>query len=243
MRFALKRGPERLSIEIDGRLLEIGVRRSDRARRLILRIDPAAGAPVLTLPRRVPLKEGERFLARHAGWVAARLGRMPAAIPFAPEGQFPLRGEPCRIVHRPGRGLVRHAAGAEGPLLEVPGEVEHVPRRVRDWLRREARRDLERAVAGHAAAVGRLPAALRIGDARSRWGSCTAQGVLTFSWRLILAPPPILDYLAAHEVAHLREMNHGAGFWRLVGALDPDFDAARQWLKRHGPALHAVGRA
>ncbi|MYZ47502.1 M48 family metallopeptidase, partial [Propylenella binzhouense] len=131
--------------------------------------------------------------------------------------------------------------GPGGTELHVPGERAHLPRRVGDWLRREARSDLEDAVARHCAAAGCRHTALRIGDARTRWGSCTAKGVLTFSWRLVLAPPSVLDYLAAHEVAHLREMNHGPGFWRLVAELDPDFDAARRWLKRNGAGLHAVG--
>jgi predicted metal-dependent hydrolase len=111
-----------------------------------------------------------------------------------------------------------------------------------DWLKREARRDLEAAVARHVAALGKQPFALRVGDAKSRWGSCSARRVLTFSWRLILAPPHVLDYLAAHEVAHLAEMNHGARFWALVRQLDPKHEAARTWLKRHGGDLHAVGR-
>ena len=114
--------------------------------------------------------------------------------------------------------------------------------RITDWLRSQARGDLTAAVSDHAATIGAEINALRIGDAKSRWGSCTRRGVLSFSWRLILAPPFVLDYLAAHEVAHLAEMNHGPAFWRLVARLNPDLETARAWLKTHGPDLHAVGR-
>lgn len=240
MRFVLKPCPERLSVTIGGRVLDVAVRRSPRARRLTLRLD--VDGPVVTLPPRSSLAAGQDFLNRHAGWLAARLERLPPAIPFADGARFPLRGMACRVSHKGGRGLVALDAGGEEPLLLVPGEAAHLPRRLADWLKGEARRDLAAAVARHAAALGRQPCLLRIGDARSRWGSCSSTGVLTFSWRLILAPPAVLDYLAAHEVAHLVEMNHGPRFWKLVAVLDPNFDAARRWLKRHGAALHAVGR-
>jgi predicted metal-dependent hydrolase len=242
MRFALKRGPEQLLVEIAGRELPVAVRRNARARRLILRLDSTSGLPVLTLPARTGLAEGERFLRKNAGWLAARLAKTQRGAPLSDGCLIPLRGEPCRIVHCGGRGLVVPSR-VDGELrLFVPGAPEHLPRRLTDWLKREARRDLEAAVARHGAALGKQPAALRVGDAKSRWGSCSARRVLTFSWRLILAPPHVLDYLVAHEVAHLVEMNHGARFWALVRRLDPDHETARTWLKRHGGDLHAVGR-
>jgi predicted metal-dependent hydrolase len=241
MRFAFKRGPENLLVEVAGREILVPVKRNPRARRLILRIDAASGLPIVTLPARTSLAQAESFLRKHVGWLQRRLGRIPGEVPFADGSVFPLRGVPCRIVHRGGRGLVRLENGVE-PLLSVPGAAEHVARRVADWLKREARRDLQHSVALHAEALGKRPARLRIGDARSRWGSCTAKGALTFSWRLVLAPPHVLDYLAAHEVAHLAEMNHGPRFWALVRRLDPHYETARAWLKRHGQGLHAIGR-
>lgn len=241
MRFALKRGPERLSIEIGGRDLPVCVKRSARARRLILRLDAATGSPVLTLPARTPLAHGDAFLRKNTGWLEARLERQAAGISFADGAVFPLRGSPCVIVHQGGRGLVRLEDNG-APRLMVPGEADHLPRRVTDWLKREARGEFEAAVARHAAAVGRTPRAIRIGDPKSRWGSCSSTGALTFSWRMILAPPYVLDYLAAHEVAHLREMNHGPRFWALVAQLNPDYRQAQAWLKANGAALHAVGR-
>jgi predicted metal-dependent hydrolase len=127
-------------------------------------------------------------------------------------------------------------------VLHVPGQPEFVSRRVTNWLRGEARRDLERAVARHADALGRQPTRIRVADPKSRWGSCSSKGALTFSWRLVLAPPRVLDYLVAHEVAHLREMNHGRRFWSLVERLDPDYEVARAWLNNSGVALSSVGR-
>jgi predicted metal-dependent hydrolase len=106
------------------------------------------------------------------------------------------------------------------------------------FLKSRAKCELERACAGFSARIDRYPRRITLRDTRSRWGSCTAAGNLMFSWRLAMAPPEILEYVAAHEVAHLREMNHGAGFWTLVAELTPDYDARRRWLHAHGPALH-----
>jgi predicted metal-dependent hydrolase len=243
MRFALKRGPERLVVEIAGRAVPVAVVRNRRARRLILRIDDATGLPVVTLPVRTSLAEGERFLMGNAGWLTARLARLAPPAPFCHGGAFPLRGAPCRIMHRGGRGLVVLVQDGDAPVLSVPGAAEFLPRRTIQWLKREARRDIERAVARHADSLGRMPAGIRVGDAKSRWGSCSARGVLTFSWRLVLAPPQVLDYLAAHEAAHLLAMNHGREFWALVERIHPDYRPARAWLRANGAQLHAIGRS
>jgi predicted metal-dependent hydrolase len=242
MRFGLKRGPERLVVEIGGRETAVQVIRNPRARRLILRIDAATGSPALTLPPRSSLAQGEAFLHGNIGWLERRLRRASGGVPFCDGAIFPLRGDPCRIVHRGGRGLVSLEWREDGLVLSIPGEAEHLERRVGDWLKREARRAFTVAVARCAGALGKRPTSIRIGDAGSRWGSCSAKGALAFSWRLILAPPHVLDYLAAHEVAHLAEMNHGPRFWALVRRLEPEFETARAWLKRHGAGLHAVGR-
>ena len=251
MRFALKRLisgsadeiPEALSVEIGSVRHSVPVRRSDRARLMTLRIDTRRGVPVLTLPKRVSLAEAKRFLARHAGWLESRIGGLPDAIPFVDGGIFPLRGEPTRILHRQGRGTVRLCAQSAEPGVVVHGHEDHLGRRLTDWLKQQARHDLTDAVGRHAAALGVSPAAIRIRDTGSRWGSCSSQRTLSFSWRLILAPPSVLNYLAAHEVAHLREMNHSPKFWRLVALLDGNYREAETWLKRDGPGLFAVGRA
>ncbi|MGH6926448.1 MAG: M48 family metallopeptidase [Propylenella sp.] len=242
MRAGPNRGHERLFVDIEGRRIPVAVRRNARARRLILRVDHASGEPVLTLPRRTGLSEGARFLADHVAWLKGQVGAIAPTTPLHDGSVFHLRGEPCRIRHRGGRGLVVLEANGSIPGLVVPGDPDFLPRRVRDWLRREARRDLEIAVARYARALGRAPSGIRIADPKSRWGSCSPKGVLTFSWRLVLAPPSVLDYLAAHEVAHLKEMNHGPRFWAIVERLYPRYAEARDWLNREGPALSAVGR-
>ncbi len=155
---------------------------------------------------------------------------------------MPLRGVLHTVHHAPGRrGTVTVGEDDNGPALYVSGEAAHLRRRVLDFLKREARRDIEAAVARHAERLGVRPKAIRTRDQITRWGSCTAEGHLSFSWRLIMAPPLVLDYLAAHEVAHLAEMNHSRRFWTLCKSLAPETDTARAWLSSQGPALHAIG--
>lgn len=237
-----RRAPEKLLIASAGRKIPVVIKRNARARRLILRVDEALGLPVLTLPSRTALGQGEAFLREHAAWLEAQLERLTPPTPFTDGAVFPLRGRPCRIRSRRGRGLVTVEPRGEGLVLSVPGEPEFLARRVTDWLKREARRDLERAVARYADALGKSPKRVRVGDPKSRWGSCSSTGVLTFSWRLVLAPPRVLQYLVAHEVAHLKEMNHGRRFWALVERLDPDYEAGRTWLAQSGVKLAAIGR-
>lgn len=124
--------------------------------------------------------------------------------------------------------------------LLVGGDAKHFSRRVLDFLCREAGRDLADRVKHHAAIVGLEPRAITIKDTTTRWGSCTHDRRLAFSWRIVMAPPAVLDYLAAHEVAHFREMNHSPNFWALCRELCPEMEAGKAWLKRHGSGLHAV---
>ena len=156
---------------------------------------------------------------------------------------IPLRGMPHRIAHRRNvRGTVWTESEEDGGrLLCVAGDAPHVDRRVGDFLRREAKRELEAASKRHAAELGVAIRRISVRDQASRWGSCSTAGVLSFSWRLILAPSFVLNYLAAHEVAHLVEMNHSARFWRLVQRLCPDHERAKVWLDVHGSDLHRYG--
>lgn len=222
--------------------MRIALRRRPTARRITLRVSAATGEVVITLPSRTAINAAQRFASNHAGWIAARLARVPERVAFAPGATLPLRGEPHRLVLRAGRSGAA-CAGTEGgePAIAVACEPAHFGRRIRDFLAREARRDLADAVEGYAARLVQRPIRITIRDTRSRWGSCTARGELNFSWRLILAPPMVLDYLAAHEMAHLREMNHSPRFWSLLRDLCPNVDAAEAWLKRNGTALHRYG--
>ena len=222
----------------------ITVRRSTQARRMTLRVRAATRDVTLTLPPGASFAGARDFIERHVPWIEHRLSRLPERIPFEPGETIPLRGVGHRIVLREGfRGVVRVEPGlrGEGPVLVVHGAPEHAPRRIADFLKREARDDLAAAVARHAATLGVTVGRIAIRDTTSRWGSCSVAGDLAFSWRLILAPTHVLDYLAAHEVAHRREMNHSPRYWAHVARLAPDYDRSESWLKAHGAALHRYG--
>jgi predicted metal-dependent hydrolase len=220
------------------------VKQASRANRYSLRLPPGGGDPVLTLPMNGRFTEALEFVHRHRPWLAERLARRPDTVPFVNGSIVPIRGTETRIVHRPetSRGATQIIDAPDGPQLIVTGTAEHLARRVLDFLRREARKDLEAAVAVHTGRLGVTAANMRLKDTRSRWGSCTAKGELAFSWRVIMAPPHVLDYLAAHEVAHIRELNHSHRFWRLVRETCPDMDRGQAWLKKNGSRLHIYGR-
>ena len=235
--------PQTIEIVFDSAVYAVRLRRHRQARRYTLRIQAATREVVLTIPPRGTLKEADAFARKHGGWIAARLGRLPEAAPFTDGAVIPLRGEPHRITHRGGaRGTVWTEAGADGErLLCVAGLSPHVDRRICDFLRREAKRALEEASRRFAGELGLTVKRVTVRDQSSRWGSCSTTGMLSFSWRLILAPGHVLDYLAAHEVAHLLEMNHSAKFWRLVQRLCPGHERAKTWLDMHGADLHRYG--
>ncbi|WP_336491381.1 M48 family metallopeptidase [Methylobacterium nigriterrae] len=234
--------PEHLDIVHEGESFRVAVRRRPSARRLTLRVSQATGEVIMTLPARTAIATAQRFAKSHGGWIAARLARVPERVPFAAGAAVPLRGVPHRIVHRGLRSGATMLDFVEGePAISVSCEAAHVARRVRDLLDREVRRDLSAAVARYAQTMGQGPRRITVRDTRSRWGSCTARGELNFSWRLILAPPLVLDYLVAHEMTHLREMNHSNRFWTLLGELCPHVDEAEAWLKRNGATLHCYG--
>ena len=222
----------------------VALRRLPTSRRFTLRIRAATRDVLLTMPERASLKAAREFAERHAAWIGVRLSRLPKPVAFAPGAAVPLRGVDHAILHRPhARGVVWVETGADGPSLCVAGDAAHAARRVGDFLKREARRDLTQAVARHAAALDVKPRRIALRDTSSRWGSCSSTGALNFSWRLILAPPHVLDYLAAHEVAHIVHMNHSPMFWKLTRRLFPEVDVAEAWLKAHGAGLHRFGAA
>jgi predicted metal-dependent hydrolase len=235
--------PSLIAVHFDGQVFAVRVRRLAQARRYTLRIHAATREVVLTMPPRGSVKQGTEFAQKHGAWIAARLQRLPQAAPFAHGTVLPLRGADHRIEHRRGtRGTVwTEDCAVHGRLLCVAGEAPHVARRVRDYLKREAKRDLEAASRRAAQALGVTVARVSVRDQASRWGSCSTTGALSYSWRLILAPPFVLDYLAAHEVAHLIEMNHSRRFWRLVEGICPDLKRAKAWLDAHGTDLHRYG--
>lgn len=235
--------PSVITVEFDREIYLVQLRRNRLARRYTLRIHTATREVVLTMPPRGSLKQAREFAQKHGAWIAARLQRLPLPLPFADGAILPLRGIDHRIAHRPeARGTVwleDDSAGAR--LLCVAGAAPHIARRVRDYLKREAKRELELASKQAALALGVTVKRVSVRDQSSRWGSCSTTGVLSYSWRLILTPPFVLDYLAAHEAAHLVEMNHSRAFWRQVERVCPDFKKAKSWLDAHGADLHRYG--
>lgn len=214
------------------------VRRDRRARRVVLRVDPRERAAILVVPPRVSLDYALRFADRQAGWVERRLNSLPEPVPFADGAVIPLGGEPHVIRHRPGRGAVVCVEAGE---IQITGAAEHLGRRLRDWFKTTARQRFGEQAIALAERIDCRISRIAVRDMNSRWGSCGANGRLTFSWRLLFAPAFVADYLVAHEVAHLRHMNHGPAFWRLVEELSPGAAGARAWLRRNGPGLHRYG--
>jgi predicted metal-dependent hydrolase len=237
--------PQAIEVVCDGAVHLVRLRRHRHARRYTLRVVAVTREAVLTMPPRGSFREAREFAEKHGAWIAARLGRLPKAAPFEHGAELPLRGVVHTIMHRRGmRGTAWTETGRDGErLLCVAGRSEHVARRITDYLKREAKRDLEKAVERYSERFGVTVRRISIRDQASRWGSCSTTGALSFSWRLVLAPRHVLEYLAAHEVAHLLEMNHSPRFWRLLGRICPDMDRAKAWLDVHGVDLHRYGVA
>jgi predicted metal-dependent hydrolase len=234
--------PSAITVTCDGEIHPVRVRRHKQARRYTLRILAASREVVLTMPTRGSVKHAKEFAQKHSAWITSRLRRLPGAVPFDHGAFLPLRGREHRIDHRPGaRGAVWIETHGGEHLLCVAGEKPHLSRRVHDYLKREANRDLQAASQLAAQGLGIEFKRVSVRDQSSRWGSCSSSGMLSYSWRLVMAPPFVLEYLAAHEVAHLIEMNHSRRFWRLVESICPHMGRAKAWLDAHGADLHRYG--
>lgn len=233
-----------VALQVEGIGVPVEVRRHHAARRFTLRVSKTRRAVVVTVPTRARMDDAGSFLNKHIDWVRERLGNVPEGVPFAPGSLIPLRGRPHRVTlvsAERGRPIVGVEEGTGSMRLLVTGRAEHVPRRLKDWLLEQAKSDLDDRVTFHAKALGVRARRICLRDQQTRWGSCSANGVLSFSWRLILAPPHILDYVAAHEVAHILEMNHGPKFWKLVTRCVPRLEDAKAWLRNEGSDLHRYG--
>jgi len=228
--------------EVAGRTLPLRIVENDRARQLTLRIDAGGRSLRVTIPPGLASGEVNRFLKRHHDWLEEKISRLPKRPLVRPGIRIPLRGIPHIIVHEPGRrGTVTVGKKEDGtPALFVHGDREHLPRRISDFLKKQAKKDIEALVLKHTTAINKRAKAVRFRDTSSRWGSCTSDGKLSFSWRIMMAPKPVINYLVAHEVAHLKQMNHGPKFWKLCEELCPDTERCKDWLKRNGNALQAI---
>ena len=213
------------------------VRINPRARRISLRVN-AKGEAVLVLPHEKLRAEGLRFAAQKQDWLERQRTRQPDRVPFAPGSTIPVRGEPHRVVNDPAG---RDPVSLDGTTVTVSGQPAMTERLLTGWLKREAARDYQSAVSYHAATLHLPEPPITLRDPKTRWGSCSSRKTLSLSWRLILAPPDVLDYVAAHEVCHLVEMNHSTRFWALVRRVCPSYRQHEAWLKEHGRSLHRYG--
>ena len=209
------------------------LRRSAQARRISLRISQLDGRVTLTMPKRLKEAEGLAFAREKESWIRKHLEARGADVAIGIGAQFPLGGKMVRVEVGQGR---RIQLGTE--TVRVPGREDRVPARLAAHLKELARDRLSGACDDYAAILGKPYTKLTLRDTRSRWGSCTADGGLMFSWRLILNPPEVLDYVAAHEVAHLAQMNHSPAFWAEVERIYGPYKDARAWLRTHGSDLH-----
>ncbi|MEP2640703.1 SprT family zinc-dependent metalloprotease [Roseobacter sp.] len=209
------------------------LRRSARARRISLRISQLDGRVTLTVPKGVPDRDAVGFAHEKEPWIRKHLLARGVDVTVGLGAELPLGGQMHRVVAGVGRSV-----RIEPGRIAVPGGSEHAGRRLVGHLKQVARTQLAAASDHYAGQLGRSYQAITLRDTRSRWGSCTSDGRLMYSWRLILAPPQVLDYVAAHEVAHLVEMNHSAAFWAIVERIHGDYTAPRRWLRTHGSDLH-----
>ncbi|MHA1528172.1 MAG: M48 family metallopeptidase [Alphaproteobacteria bacterium] len=223
-----------IHVTLDDPDISVRLRVSARARRFTLRLEPSGEGAVLTLPPGVAMVEARMFLVRQSDWLARALARHPGRVVVGAGTRLPVAGEEVEIVVVDGP---RRAPRLEPGRLIVPGPGAPGPR-IAAFLKARARDALAPAAEHYAEMLGQRPVALTLRDTRSRWGSCSNRGRLSFSWRLAMAPPEVLDYVAAHEAAHLVEMSHGARYWAVVEQILPDYRHHRDWLKREGRRLH-----
>lgn len=232
------------TLEVAGCPVRLRVDR--RARRVSLRLDPARGEVIATAPSPRRLKEAATFASQRAAWIGDAVARLPQAQPFGPGASIELLGQPCLLVRAASRR--EQGVSQNGTLsLHVYGEGEDFRRAAVRLLKAHALKVLAERSAAHAAALGRPTPKVAVMDARSRWGSCTpARGLraagVRYSWRLVLAPWEVMDYVAAHECAHLVHADHSPKFWAVVKELVGEPRSHRSWLRTHGPRLHAIGR-
>lgn len=212
----------------------VTLRRSKRARRYSLRVSRLRGSVTLTLPTRAPEADAIAFAREKLEWIRGHLAERPVTVLADAGAEIPVEGVSREIRRVPG---LRRITLKDDALL-VPERLDRPPQRIGAFLKEHARMRLRTASDHFAGILGRPYAALTIRDTRSRWGSCSSEGKLMYSWRLILAPPEVLNYVAAHEVAHLAQMNHSAAFWAEVERLMPDYATHRAWLRKNGETLH-----
>ena len=224
----------------DGDKIRVRLEVNSKARRLILRLDERRREAVAIAPTRRQIKDAAAFAAERVDWISTRLQHLPEVVSFEEGSIISYRGAPCRLTAI-GEGRVARMIPGQPNTLCAPGDPETLHLRTTRYLKKQARADITRASKRYAALLGVSYKEISVKDTRSRWGSCTADGKLSFSWRLVMAPPAVLNYVAAHECAHLLEMNHSPRFWAHVSTCCEDWKLQRAWLREHGATLQAAG--
>ena len=233
-----KRKPRKLALSrellaIDGESVAVTVRLNPRARRMVMRVNPVSGDVTVTAPSRMGRAAAFAFVRGETEWVSRQRAVVPKQVALAPGSTVPFLGMPHRICAARGRA----PAWCEGDVIFVSGRAEHAARRLTDFFKRQAKKEFEESALAFGAQLGVKPSRITVRDTASRWGSCSSARSLSFSWRLIFAPDFVRDYVVVHEVAHLKEMNHGPRFWAHVDSLTPHARKARKWLREHGRSL------
>jgi predicted metal-dependent hydrolase len=229
--------PEPQVIFVDNTQIAVSFRSNTRAKRMILRLSRDAAGVVVTLPKRVSRTQALAFVEKSIPWISKQLEHRTPSTVLGHGSIIPLRGIPHQVQSTNARrGLITIDTAAR--VIHIPGDAAHLGRRLEDWLKKLAKTELMEASSRYAKAMGVDFKRISVRDQKSRWGSCSASGDLSYSWRLILAPSHVLDYVAAHEVAHRQEMNHGPKFWRLVLKYCPHASEAKHWFKSHSAELH-----
>ena len=216
-------------------VLPIVIRKNARSRNMVIRYQPLQHHIALTLPRHVSISQGLHFVEEKRQWLQAQLRSTVKQTGFANGQVIPVLGKHYTLVHGGGRGVVR----VEGGSIIIPGEEIFLARRLRDWLKTQAREAILQVAIEKSALLGKPFRKISLRDTSSRWGRCNHLGHLSFSWRLVFAPYEVMSYVVCHEVAHLKHMDHSSAFWQTVEVLDPAHEAARRWLKKHGSTLYA----
>ncbi len=233
--------PQNKTLKIGGKSVPVKVRLNPRARGLIVKVHRSTGEVAVIAPSQRSVPRALDFARQEGVWIADHLSRVPERIHFQPGETILFKGTPHVIrLSSEQRGAVWLDPDSERPTIRVAGQREHTARRVEDWLKKQARTYITRRVTALTAELGVTATRITVRDAASRWGSCSTSGTISLSWRLIMAPNSVLNYVCAHEVAHLKQMNHGQRFWRLVERLTGQGEAAaaQEWLRVNGAELH-----
>ncbi len=222
----------------DGLEIQIALRPNSRARRLSLRYDAIAGQMRLSFPTRISITKLQSFVASHEDWILKQLQKHPDKQNLQHGDEIQILGQTYQIYHHADR--LRGLTECIENEIHIYGEASQINRKLTQYLKKQAKEEIQKRAHDKAAHINKKVGTVSIKDTRSRWGSCSSEGNLSFSWRLIMAPDDVFDYVIAHEVAHLQHMDHSSDFWALCDQLTPNMVMAKNWLKHHSQPLYII---